>query len=347
MAQFFLPNPGFELGDQDWTLGSGLTIEDDGANARTGAWVGKMAAPAASFRQAVAVAVRPGGKLSASVWIKQSAGFDGTPKVIIEWFDEAGVEISQDGGNGISSGTTSYTQSILSNAEAPDRAKSAKIVGSGNGDSTGTAWFDDFSLSGDFIETIPATAEISSHRLLSSETIARFDPLIGEDKFSDFNSGMSDKWAGVYTFTRAALGGDLNALLAFLRRVGNIDRFFAYDPDRRTPVNGVVNGLTVDGAVSQGTNRIPIKDGTLSTTPLVAGDYVEIRAQYFQVQRDVEIGPEGTGDLIVWPAVRSDLVDDEEVITDNPVMVARITSGMEWARTAGDHTAPTISWEEV
>lgn len=347
MAQFFLPNPGFELGDQDWTKGTGLTIEDDVANSRSGAWVAKITPVADALRQAVAVNVRPGAKLSLSAWVKQTSDYDGTPGVACEWFDKDGVLVSTSTVDTIAAGTTAYTQASVVDIVAPDLAKSAKASLSSGSETVGNAWFDDAEMSGDIIEAIPATADISSYRVVPADTIGVFDPLIGPDKFTEFNAGMSDKWAGVFTFTPLALGGDINSLLAFLGRIGKTERFFAFDPDRKTPVNGIVNGMTVDGATAQGTNRIPVTAGPVSSTALVAGDYIEVKDQYFQLQRDLEIGPEGTGDAIVWPAVRSTLADGEDVITDNPKMVARITSDLDWTRKAGDLTAPSISWEEV
>src|SRR5690606_33260 len=116
------------------------------------------------------------------------------------------------------------------------------------------------------------------------------------------------------------------------QRIGKRERFFAFDPNRTTPLNGVVNGMVVDGGANGGNTRIPVRGGTPGTTPLVYGDYVEIRAQYFMVLRPLEIGPEGTGELIVWPSVRASIADGEDIITDHPKMVARQTSELDWRR---------------
>ena len=85
----------------------------------------------------------------------------------------------------------------------------------------------------------------------------------------------------------------------------------------------------------------------MSTIALVAGDYMEVKDQYFQLQRDLKIGPEGTGEAIVWPAVRSTLADGEDLITNNPKMVARITSDLDWRRIEARPVEITISGEEV
>lgn len=349
MAKWFLPNPGFELGDQDWNKGSNWTIEKDVPNARSGSWLAKFVnageASSSVNMQASSLSVRPGGKFTVQGWFNTFSGTAGDARVSLEYFDLASVTISSSPGNVIMFGQSGYIQSSLVDHVAPDRAKTIKIRFQVNG-AVGTYLFDDFIATGDIIEDIPTTANIASHRIVPADTIGVFDPLIGADKFTEFNAGMSDKWSGVYTFI-PSLGADLGELVSFIRRLGRTERFFAFDPDRTVPLNGIVNGMTVDGPITNGTNKIPVKAGPVSSTALVAGDYMEVKDQYFQLQRDLEIGPEGTGEAIVWPAVRSTLADGEDVITDNPKMVARITSDLDWRRVEARPVDLTISWAEV
>ena len=63
--------------------------------------------------------------------------------------------------------------------------------------------------------------------------------------------------------------------------------------------------------------------------------------------RTSERGPEGAGGAIGGPAERSTRADGEDVITDNPKMVARITSDLEWRRVEAAPVDLTISWQEV
>lgn len=349
MAKFFLKNPGFELGDRDWTKFDGATIEKDAVNSRSGDWVGKSLGTSGQrgHRSLIFLSVRPGLKFSCSAWYKHTSDFDVTTSALVQWFDKDDVFISASQGNLIAAGTTAYTLTQIVDAVAPDRCKSCQVRLDISGTPTlGTAWVDDADTSGDIIETIPATAEIASHRIVPADTIGVFDPLIGADRFTEFNAGMSDKWAGLYTFI-PSLGADLGELVSFIRRLGRSERFFAFDPDRTIPLNGIINGMTVDGATTQGTNKIPVKAGPVSSTALVAGDYMEVKDQYFQLQRDLEIGPEGTGEAIVFPAVRSTLADGEDIITSQPRMVARITSDLDWRRIEARPVEITIAWEEV
>lgn len=347
MAKFFLLNPGFELGDQDWFKFAGITIIDDVANARSGAWVATYSgSPAAQIRNLPHMPIRPGGKINVSSYIDSSGASAGSALVRASWRDKDDVEISASGGSSIGFGGSGYAQSVLTDSIAPDRAKfvGAEVIMLSS--PAGTWYIDDFEATGDIIETLPTTAIISGHRIVPADTIGVFDPLIGADRFTEFNAGMSDKWAFVYTFI-PSLGADLGELVSFIRRLGRTERLFAFDPDRVVPLNGIVNGMTVDGPITNGTNKISIKAGPVSSTALVAGDYMEVKGQYFQLQRNLEIGPEGTGEAIVWPAVRSTFADGEDIITDNPKMVARITSDLDWRRVEARPVEITISGEEV
>ncbi len=353
MAKFLIANPGFELGDNgDWFNGPGFTIEKDIPNARSGSWLAKFVGSSQSSVSVGSttnfIAVRPGNKLSISAYYDGEDATAGAGQVNIVWADKDVVLVVTDfSANEVAFGQTGYLQSVLTDSVAPDRAKfgvvQVRIVGSPDG----STWYaDDAVMTGESIESIPATAIISAHRVVPADTIGVFDPLIGTDKFTEFNAGMSDKWSGVYTFI-PSVGADLGELVSFIRRLGRTERFFAFDPDRTIPFNGIVNDMTVDGPITNGTNKIPVKAGPVSSTALIAGDYMEVKDQYFQLQRDLEIGPEGTGEAIVFPAVRSTLADGEDVITDNPKMVARITSDLDWRRVEARPVDLTISWEEV
>ena len=346
MTQHFLKNPGFELGDQDWAKGTGWAISKDGPTSRSGLWRAIFTgASAADIASGISAAVRPGSKLSASNWLDGLVATAGTGFVRLQWEDLDSVLISNVDSAGIAFGTA-YTQQTLTDIVAPARAKFVTIRGRISAPNGSTWRVDDFVASGGVILTIPTTAKIKSHTLLLARTIGAFDPLIGDTKFSDFNAGKSDKWAGVFTFIPLHPTDDLGELLGFLERLGQTERFFAFDPDRLVPKNGVVNGMLVDGASQIGT-LLKVKSGPVSTTPLVAGDYVEVRDQFFQLLQDLVIGPEGTGAMHVNPAIRTSPADGEDVITNNPKMVARFTSEVP---RRSDHTKWTqlsMSWEEV
>ncbi len=346
MAKFFMKNPGFELGDRDWTKETGWAVVNDAVNSRTGAWVGKFTGTVSAALKGTVLSIRPGNKVSLSAFIDSSGATVGDGQVRVRWLDKDLVDITGVNGSAIAFGSAGYVQSVLTDTVAVDRSKFVELQASVLNTPAGTWYIDDFVATGEVIEDIPTTAVIASHRIVPADTIGVFDPLIGQDKFTEFNAGMSDKWSFVYTFI-PALGADLGELVSFIRRLGRNERFFAFDPDRTVPLNGIVNGMTVDGPITNGTNKIPVKAGPVSSTALVAGDYMEVKDQYFQLQRDLEIGPEGTGQAIVWPSVRSTFADGEDIITDNPKMVARITSDLDWRRIEARPVEISISGEEV
>ncbi len=348
MAKFFLVNSGFELGDRDWAKGTGFNIEMDAVNSRSGSWLSRFNGTASdSLLSIVKHPVRPGGKISFGIYVDGEDATAGVCEARLSYEDINDVFVSGEfGANSVNFGQAGYLITNMLDSIAPDRAKAVQFFIRMHTTPAGTWYLDDATLTGDIIESIPTTAIIASHRMVPADTIGVFDPLIGQDKFTEFNAGMSDKWSFVYTFI-PALGADLGELVSFIRRLGRNERFFAFDPDRTIPLNGIVNGMTVDGPITNGTNKISVKAGPVSTTALVAGDYIEVRDQYFQLQRDLEIGPEGSGEAIVWPSVRSTFADGEDIITDNPKMVARITSDLDWRRVQARPVEITISGEEV
>lgn len=348
MARFFLPNPRFELGDRDWTKTAPWTIVEDAAAARSGRWVAKLTTTSNDIElKSTEFDCRPGAIINVSAWLDSSAiSAAGPLGVRVRWIDKDGATIAVTTIDDIGVANP-YTQSSILGT-APDRTKRFSVEAVGGGMAGGPLVVDDFDALGHVIERIPASAIIREHRVLEADTVGRFDPLVGSDKFSEFNAGMSDHWSGVYNFVPALPGEDLGELVAFVRRLRKTDRFFAFDPDRVVPVNGVVPGMVVDGGANGGNTRIPIRGGPVNTTALLADDHVEIGAQYFCLLRDLEIGPEGTGEMIVWPAVRASLTDGEDVITDHPAMVARITSDLDKRRLEAHPVGPiAVSWEEV
>lgn len=192
---------------------------------------------------------------------------------------------------------------------------------------------------------IPSAFRIKRARLVPGYTLAAFEPLIGEEKRSDFNAGRSDRWGGVYTF-RAEKEQQLYAIIAWTRKLRTDSEFYAYDPAHRAPFGGVVSGLQVDGSGQSGTT-LDIKGGPVSSTPLVAGDYFQLGAGYHQLVEDLTFDGSGLGTATFWPAMRVSPLNNNSVITDNPVMVARITSPIPTEVDPQKYAEITISWQEV
>lgn len=192
---------------------------------------------------------------------------------------------------------------------------------------------------------IPSAFKIKLSKLVPGYTLAAFEPLIGEEKRTDFNAGRSDRWGGVYTF-RAEKEQELYAIIAWTRKLRTDSEFYAYDPAHRVPFGGVVSGLQVDGGSQTGTTLL-IKGGPVSSTPLVAGDYFQLGTGFHQLIEDLEFNGSGIGTATFWPAMRVSPLNNNSVVTDNPRMVARITSPVPTESTPDRYTEITISWQEV
>lgn len=324
-----LANPGFERGDLGWTRGAGWSIVQDAANARNGNWCAKFSAAASSdVVSGTTFRVRPGDTISrVGGWFKAAAGSEGQARVALEWLDAAGAVIAQDTSATLLTPTGAYAESVGTDITAVARAKSVRVVGSVTGGAFTIAptWYaDDFSVVGDFIEALPATVRIVGGRISPIPVVSAFDPLGGSRSFATTNAGRSDRWSGVWTLEPVHEADGLREVASWIARVGRTGRFLAYDPLRRTPAGGVVSGLVVDGASQTGTT-LAVRGGTASSTPLVAGDYVEVRDQYYVLVEPLELDTAGKGTMHIWPAIRTSPADGEDVITNQPSMVTRLT----------------------
>lgn len=192
---------------------------------------------------------------------------------------------------------------------------------------------------------IPDAFKIKRARMVTGYTLAAFEPLIGQEKRTDFNAGRSDRWGGLYTF-RAEKEQELYAIIAWARKLRTDSEFYAFDPAHRVPFGGVVAGLRVNGASQIGTT-LSIKDGPASATGMVAGDYFQVGKGYHQLIEDLVFNASGIGTATFWPALRVSPLDNAAVVTDNPAMVARITSPVPTEATPDRYAEITISWQEV
>ena len=339
----FLRNPGLELGDTVWGGTGGWTIVNEPANARSGVWVARSGTTVSGVLFSPAFAVRPGCRVNMSGWFQTLNLSVGTLRIITSFTTQDGTFVEAPGSIDIGPGL-GYTFREVSGV-APARAKLVSFRARQQTALTGHAFFDDADAWGDIIEELPSSAVIRMSRIIQSRMTAAFTPLVGPQKFTEFNGGASDLWSGLYQLVPVA-GADLDELAAFLTRLGRLERFFAYDPRRTVPAGGVVNGMVVDGAGQSGP-FVNVRSGPASSTPLKAGEYVEIGAQYCKLVRDLELGSAGTGTLHVWPSLRTAPADGEDVVTNNPKMVARITSELDTRQLEARPTELAFSWEEV
>ena len=105
-------NPSFEDGVTGWTLEGDWTISYNASIARTGFWyaVSTFTSPAA-MRNTKLVATNPGEVFYVEAWIKYSGASGLGSYVRLTGLNASGVEISNQAGNAVGTGNTSYTKS--------------------------------------------------------------------------------------------------------------------------------------------------------------------------------------------------------------------------------------------
>lgn len=105
-------NPSFEDGVTGWTLEGNWTISYNASIARTGFWyaVSTFTSPAA-MRNTKLVATNPGEVFYVEAWIKYSSASGTGSYVRLTGLNASGVEVSNQAGNAVGTGNTSYTKS--------------------------------------------------------------------------------------------------------------------------------------------------------------------------------------------------------------------------------------------
>lgn len=105
-------NPGFEDGVTGWSLEGDWSINYNASIARTGFWYASstFTSPAALRNQQV-VLTTPGEVFYVEAWIKYSSASGSGSYVRLTGLNASGVEVSNQAGNAVGTGNTSYTKS--------------------------------------------------------------------------------------------------------------------------------------------------------------------------------------------------------------------------------------------
>lgn len=167
---------------------------------------------------------------------------------------------------------------------------------------------------------------------------------------SERNAGTTSRWAGSYSITGQTLAeaAELIAFLAALR--GAEGSFLAFDPDRKTPStkNGSFPGSgTVNGGGQSG--RMLNTDGWPANALILrAGDLIQVGDQLLEIASDATTDNSGLVALAFEPALRSSPPDGESVVTDQPVMRARMKNSSFFHETGpAKSNLKTLEFEEV
>ena len=142
---------------------------------------------------------------------------------------------------------------------------------------------------------------------------------------------------------------DMAGLSAWLLSLnGMIGEFYTYDPDYRLARGSVSGTIRVKGAGQSG-DAIILDGFTVSTSDLLlAGDYIQIEDDFYQVTEDADSNTAGECLVKVAPDLQSSHADNVVVTYDNPVMIARLSSNMQsWETGSNKEGKIVIDWEQV
>lgn len=164
-------------------------------------------------------------------------------------------------------------------------------------------------------------------------------------------AGLTDRWEGVFTTAELSSSqmAEFSAWLVSLK--GRKNNFYAFDPDRKLPRGGALAASSsplVNGASQLG-NAI-ISDGWSPSQSgiLLAGDYIQIGTGFHMLVEQVDSDVSGNATLNFEPVLRTSPADNEVIVFENPILVARLGALIEGWETGVQKTGNiSFSWEEI
>ena len=184
--------------------------------------------------------------------------------------------------------------------------------------------------------------------------------------------GKTDRWEGLYTTPTLSLA-DVRVFRSFITQLkGQIGTFKAFNPDKKLPSTYVQANLTgdsttvsaddttntvdsgsfpgagkVNGASQSGRSLIT-KDWPASSTVLKAGDHIQVETRFFMVTADVVSDVNGAVTINIEPPLRESPADNAQVVTKNPVLIARLVNPTLQIETGPITGGPySLAFEEV
>ena len=168
-----------------------------------------------------------------------------------------------------------------------------------------------------------------------------------------FNGRLSDRWAGVWTFP-IMQKSDVPLIKAWINSLrGTLNNFLCYDPDRirprgsATPADFITcdstlitcdstlytcdNGIgdaSVNGGSQVGASLTIDGMPASQTGYFKAGDYFQLGTGYHILTADVDTNGAGQSTITFEPIMRSSPADNDKLVFDKPVMIARLETGI-------------------
>ena len=193
---------------------------------------------------------------------------------------------------------------------------------------------------------LPAGISFTGSRIKLDFNKSSFDATSRKKSRQSWNEGKTDRWVGVYTTPRLT-ATQLRLVSSWLRAmIDDNGSFYAIDPDNTAPATAVGGTPLINGASQTGGSVIT--DGwSFSVTAMLAGERLQIGAQYYELKEDVVTDGAGNATIEIMPKLRASPADNAAITTTDPVMIAKLSNIENTIDT--DHTKTGVisfAWEE-
>lgn len=194
-------------------------------------------------------------------------------------------------------------------------------------------------------ETMPSSPGFTTSRFgLRANTIVHESPLTKSVQTIELTGA---RWFGTYTLP-AMLRANAAAWVAFLVGLqGRAGRFYAFDPDAKTPRGTWAGTPLVNGASQTGSSLIC--DGFTAGATVKAGDYFQVGTELKMVTADGTADGSGNLTISFKPSLRASPADNAALTSTNPVCIAMLIDDEQAAWDADNISlfGLTFSWVEV
>ena len=194
---------------------------------------------------------------------------------------------------------------------------------------------------------LPNVKIVDSQFGLQSNTVATRSP------FNDYITTaqrIGSFWVGSYTLApMKATNDDGKAWQAFLMKLdGMSGRFYAFDPDRRTP-SGVATGTPVVSGAGQKGFQLQTSGWTVSQTNILKiGDYIEVNNELKMIVDNVNSDGSGNALITFAPELRSSPPDGESITVTSPKGIFMLTDASQvWSSDKSKVLSITLNFREA
>ena len=136
-------------------------------------------------------------------------------------------------------------------------------------------------------------------------------------------AGTADRWEGLLT-TPMLFPADVRTVMNFLVDVGMYGQFLLPHPDYDGPSAGTTSGRVLGSG--QTGRQLIVDDLPVSAAVALEGDWFQVNSEFKRLTANATTNGSGQVTLNFKPPLRVSPIDNDEVIFDEPVLLAELTS---------------------